>query len=332
MHTLKLKTYLSYSDFLKDWKNENFQFTLQTSGSTGAPKTILLDRKKLEISAKQTLNALPQIDTAKALCALPTNKMGGFMQLVRAAIWKSDIIIVKPTLNPLKNLSQDVTFGNISISPMQLHEILKDNKSREMLKTIKFVLVGGAPISSIIKSELISYKEKNIFYTYGMTETYSHIALKQHNYPYFKPLKGIEIKLDSNGVLLICGEITNNQWLVTGDVCILHKNKEFEVLGRADNLINSGGIKFVAEELEQEIAHLINHHFYITGTSDGFLGQAVTIISENNTEPLDLDILNTVLVKKFGKYAKIKKEIKTKIDVDNNTGKIKRKKEWENIN
>jgi len=316
--------YTSFDSFLKDWRNPEHVFQLKTSGSTGLPKVMTLDRSLLEISANQTHKAIKGISEQPMLCCLPTDKMGGFMQMVRAAIWQVSCTVIAPSNNPLLNMERNGG-GSISLSPMQLYHILTDSGSQEVLKQFDTILVGGASISAILQQKLGDLQHPQLYFTYGMTETYSHIAMRKHPHLYFKLLDGYESRLSNQQSLEVKGAVTRNQWLDTGDVVHFVEDNAFEIVGRVDNIINTGGVKFSAEQLEQEISKLFYKPFYISSMKDAALGERIALIVEDAME-VDLISLNNALKHNFGSNAKIRTIIENKIEVNIITGKIQRKK------
>lgn len=316
--------YNNFNKFLKDWNNSEYIFEIKTSGSTGTPKLMTLDRKLLRLSANQTSNAIEGINTQPIFCCLPTDKMGGFMQLVRAAIWQVPCTVIKPTNNPLINFKEKAA-GSISLSPMQLYNILLESESKINLAKFDTILVGGASISVVLHAMLEDFEHASLYFTYGMTETYSHIALRKHPHLYFQLIDGYEKRLTEQNSLAIKGAITQNKWLDTGDVVNFVEGNKFEIIGRIDNIINSGGVKYSAEQLEQVIAKLYNKPFYISSIKDAVLGQKIALIVEDAID-VDLNLLNNSLKTALGSNAKIRTIIENKIDINLVTGKVLRRK------
>lgn len=100
-------------DILRRWERGDNHFTLTTSGSTGEPSVIEHSRKALEWSAESTRNTwfnnTNQPGEKKTLapiqlCILPLNKAGGFMQLIRSAVWKSPLWIGPTSANPFNDV------------------------------------------------------------------------------------------------------------------------------------------------------------------------------------------------------------------------------------
>jgi O-succinylbenzoic acid--CoA ligase len=91
-----------------------------------------------------------------------------------------------------------------------------------------------------------SDSETFIFETYGMSETLSHIGLKQilpEPEEYFTVFENVEISLDERNCLRIYAPKLNPDILQTNDLVEIKNGKQFKFLGRIDNVINSGGAK-----------------------------------------------------------------------------------------
>ncbi|MFC5270418.1 AMP-binding protein [Adhaeribacter terreus] len=278
-------------ELCRDWLNGVQEFAIQTSGSTGAPKVITLTRQQLEASAKATIKALQVQKNDRALVCLNAETVGGLMLLVRGFLGEMQLTIIEPTANPLAVLSPESSFEYASFVPMQMQEMLVFSPdSIAFFNRIKAILVGGAPVSYNLQQQ-ISQLAVPVYHTYGMTETASHVALKRLNgpeaSPYFKTLPGVEISTDNRNCLIIKGAQTNFETVTTNDRVNIIDPETFEWLGRADFVINSGGVKIQAEKvetvLETALAQLgITANSFITSVPDEKLGEKVVAVLELN--------------------------------------------------
>ena len=129
-----------------------------------------------------------------------------------------------------------------------------------------------------------------------MTETYSHVAMQQISATgnnSFSALKDISFSADNRSRLIINAPHLGIEGLLTNDVIRLISPTEFELLGRADNVINSGGVKIHPEQVEQKLEELLpDNRYFIHGFSDPILGEAVALfiesgdIDQNKTDKL----------------------------------------------
>lgn len=301
--------------FLKEWFNSDDFIVVATSGSTGIPKKITLKKKHVINSAKATGEVFDLKRNTSALLCLPVKYIAGKLMLVRAIIlgWKLDYI--NPTSNPLKNITRFYDFS--AMTPMQV------KSSISKIESIKKLIIGGGKIPFSLENELKKINTE-IFETYGMTETITHIAIKPVNGlilnpVYFKTLQNINIYKDKRDCLVIEAPKISDEFIFTNDVINLISPTEFEVLGRYDNVINSGGIKLQPELIEKKLSQLISNRFFLFGIPDSYLGEKLVLFIEGNDFILDF---NEVFLKKY----EIPKNVYfLKKFEETETGKINRK-------
>lgn len=275
------------------WQNGEDTFVVHTSGSTGQPKPIEWKRKFIEKSAKQTLDVFDIQPDDKILLCLSVQTAGGIMMLIRGIIANLPIAVVEPSGNPLATISAQHNYTLASFVPLQMHHMLTgyDFSSVQKLNKFRKVLVGGASMNNDW-SKRFTDLDPDFYHTYGMTETYTHIALRKLNgekaTPRFVPMKGIQVSKDREERLVINGEITGYADIVTNDRVIIHTDGSFEILGRIDNVINSGGIKIQLEKIDNALARLkqlAGRTYFTWYVDDKELGQKLIAIIKG--EPLD---------------------------------------------
>ena len=274
--------------FLKAWLNGNASFSIQTSGSTGVPKTITHKRVQMEASATATIQALQLSSSHVALVCIPTRYVGGRMMLVRALLQEMPIIAMEPEGNPLaRALQEDVPVGFCALVPLQMERFLDESFSVvDKLSSTQAVILGGAPVSPRLEQRLQEVPCP-VYHTYGMTETVSHVALRSLNGPQrseaFTLMPGIDAETDDRGCLRICGAVSNQEWVQTNDLIAWEGDRSFRWLGRADNVINTGGVKVFIETVERTIESLWpkkGQRFFLYGKADERLGQQVRLMVE----------------------------------------------------
>lgn len=277
--------------FIERWQAGDEFFEFNTSGSTGQPKTIRLERWKMELSATRTIDALGLSENMTALVCMSPQFIGGAMMIVRALTARMNLIIVPATRQPFEHLTAPFDFS--AMVPMQLSQLLESGTKEQLqlLDTAKHIILGGAGVSTALVKK-IAPLSATYWSTYGMTETVSHIALKQLNgsspASTFSVLDGVSIKTGHEGQLCICDKITDNLWLETNDVVDIINEHEFVWLGRLDNVINTGGVKVMAEKVELGIEKLMQQAFphckyFIAGMPDETFGSAVTLFLEHGS-------------------------------------------------
>lgn len=276
---------VAYRPFLSDWLNEEVHVTVHTSGSTGSPKPIQIQKSRMAAHARMTGEFFHLQPGDKALVCLPAAYIAGKMMLVRGIVLGLDLTFVEPDSRPLSGLPpQDFAFA--ALVPLQVEQsVLHDRLAFERIHT---VIIGGAPISPALHEQL-QQCSNHLYATYGMTETITHIAVQDvRQEEWFTPLPGVTLRQDDRDCLVIEAPAIVDEPVVTNDVVDLH-HQRFRWLGRYDNVINTGGIKVHPEQVEKVLAPFIAQRFFIAGWPDEQLGQIVTLLVEG--EAVDLDEL-----------------------------------------
>ncbi|MDX5321219.1 MAG: AMP-binding protein [Bacteroidota bacterium] len=262
--------------FAQQWLSPQIEFEVKTSGSTGEPKTIVLKREQMEASIRGTASLLKPTEKDHIFLPLNPETIGGMMAIARAIEWNISLTISKPEANPMLSLLEKHTYTFCSLVPLQAIDILTDELSKRKLNQFRKILLGGASISENLLTALQSLQP--VFYhTYGMTETCSHIAARQLNgenkQDYFYPLPEVNVGLNEEECLWIEAPSALHHPLQTNDIARIHVSGGFEILGRKDRTIISGGIKIQLDEMETLFAPLLeNRPFFCFGETDTRFG------------------------------------------------------------
>lgn len=277
------KDYEGLVDFMLDWHNgaENFHFL--TSGSTGSAKRITVNRNQIQASIDATQKKLCLSKHHTVLLCLNPNFVASKMMVARAISIGMNLVIAPASASPLQPIRTKIDF--VSLVPFQIYKMIADG-SVSQLEKIKTVLIGGAPLEQWAIDYLSKFKN-DIYLTYGMTETVSHIALQKitdlDSNGLYSILDGIAIQMDHRSCLCIMGAVTNHKLISTNDMVSLKSGNTFEWLGRYDNIINSGGIKINPEKLERLIAsEFSDKNFFVAGIPNKELGQKCILVIEGN--------------------------------------------------
>jgi o-succinylbenzoate---CoA ligase len=273
-------------NFIEAWWQGQATFTLQTSGSTGVPKQILVTREQLEASARGTLSALYLRENDTALICVNTHYIAGIMMLVRCLIGNLKMEIIEPSADPFEKLSLKSTFDFCALVPYQVEAII-NRYGLTGINCIKKLIVGGAPLSYSLRQKL-AVASSAIYLTYGMTETLSHIALQRisgnHVSDFFTALPSIKLSQDQRKCLIIQAPYVSEK-VITNDIVEILTENTFLWLGRWDNVINSGGVKLFPERIETSIASVFEklmhkNDFFIQGIADEKLGTKAVLFIE----------------------------------------------------
>ena len=305
---------------VSEWKNSVEFYTVQTSGSTGTPKSINLKRTQLVASAERSNAFFNLNETSTVLLCLSPKTIAGKMILIRALVGNYAVDVVEPTSNPLMHLPTNKTYDFASLVPFQLHRILEETPySIELFKTI---LLGGMPLSLETEKNLMQFN-CTFYMGFGMTETVSHIAIREVGKISYSCMNGVTISINENCCLIINDKCLNIEKLVTTDVIKMLSPNEFIWMGRNDFVINSGGIKIHPEQIERTISKHITGDFIVSYEYDSTLHQKCILISCNPISDEVKQIISQAIKTHFNKYAIPKKYICSPI-IRRENGKIDR--------
>ncbi|GAA3309700.1 AMP-binding protein [Arthrobacter ramosus] len=246
---------------------------VRTSGSTGTPKATVLTVDELAASSMATAIALR--GEGQWLLALPLQYVAGVQVLVRSLFagtrpWAMDLsngFTPEAFTSGAEELTDTIRFT--SLVPTQLQRLL-DSPSPQtlaMLRRFNAILLGGAPAPAPLLDAAREAGLK-VVTTYGSAETCGGCVYDG------RPLEGVQVMLDDDGRVLLGGDTVasgyldapeataeaffeedGTRWYRTNDLGELAADGTLTVLGRADDVIITGGVKasaaFIQAELEK---------------------------------------------------------------------------------
>lgn len=274
--------------FLQEWRSPSLFLETATSGSTGIPKTIRINKKQMIASALMTGEFLEIKKGENALLNLSLDTIAGKMMIVRAIVLELNLFVTSLSKNPFYSTLNIPQIDFIALVPYQVNDIL--NQHANELKKIKSIIVGGAACSENLIENL---KAKGIqaYQTFGMTETISHIAMRKIGITteeHYSTLPNVFISVNFDQQLIIDAPDLSVNNLITNDIVALISENSFIWRGRADYIINSGGVKIHPEKIEQILSKYIEVPFFISSVKDDLLGEKIILIIESSNK-LKLD-------------------------------------------
>ena len=297
-------------DFILDWFDSKHYLEIKTSGTTGEPKIIKVQKQAMVNSALATGDFFELQPGNTILNCLPVKYIAGKMMFVRAFILGLEMDFVAPSSNPMKRNKNNYDF--VAMVPLQAEN------SIAQLNQIKKLIVGGAKVNDTLEKKLAKSK-CTVFETYSMTETVTHIAVKKIGQKAFTVFPNITISQDDRNCLVISAPDLDVENIATNDIVELVARNQFIWLGRQDNVINSGGIKLIPEQIEAKLSEKLTSRFFVAGIPDEKLGEKLLLFIEGAPFELDASIFDSL-----DKYEK-PKEIKfIPHFAETETGKIKR--------
>jgi len=298
-------------EFFLDWFDKKDYIEMTTSGTTGLPKLVRLKKQAMIQSALATGDFFDLEPGNKALLCLPTQFIAGKMMLVRSLILGLELDVVSPSLHPLE--LNKTTYDFVAMVPLQVQNSIDE------LSKVRKLIIGGAKLDSALEEKLLPLKTE-IYETYGMTETITHIAAKRLGDSVFSILPNVKISQDDRQCLVINVATISDEPIVTNDLVELLNEQQFKFLGRIDNVINSGGVKLIPEQIEAKLSGKIVNRFFVTGLPDTTLGEKLVLVIEGEKQEFEPDFFDVL-----GKYEKPKEIVFVSKFKENENGKLLRK-------
>ncbi len=230
------------------WAVPDSPVVVRTSGSTGAPRRVVLSPEALRASAAATHSRLG--GPGQWLLALPAASVAGLQVLVRSLLAGTEPVDVAahPSFaDAVRDLSGERAY--VSLVPTQLHRLAAAGEL-ELLRRFDAVLVGGASLAPGLAGRCTDVGVP-VVRTYGMSETCGGCVYDG------RPLDGVALRLDVDGRIHLAGpvlfdgyegdpattaQVLRDGWFGTSDVGHRAADGHLAVLGRVDDMVVSGGV------------------------------------------------------------------------------------------
>ncbi len=270
------------AEFLKEWWSDSDSMLLQSSGSTGEPKQFYALKQHMRASAQLSCECLGLKAGQSVLLRLPIRYIAAKMMIVRCLVAQLKLCLREAKSNIWEGIDANQTVDFAPIVSIQAAQV-----SEEDLARIGTILLGGGLVPENIERKL-SRHPGLVYASYGMTETLSHIALRRINgdgaSPRYTALRGVACSMDSNDCLVLTVPHLGIEQMATHDIVTIHEDGRFSILGRQDNIINSGGIKLQAEQIEEILKLATGLNVVALAQPHEQLGQSVALLWEGSIE------------------------------------------------
>lgn len=258
---------------------------MPTSGTTGAPKGVVLTHEALRFAAYASTTYLGVEADSRWLACLPLHHIGGFSVVSRALICETGLV-VHPAFDAADvELAALAGATHVSLVPTALGRIDAGLFRR--------ILLGGSAIPAD--------RPPNTVATYGMTESGAGVVYDG------LPLNGVGLMVGNDGVISLSGPSMlrcyrdgtdpkdADGWYRTGDVgSVDAATGSLTVAGRADDLIITGGENVWPEPVERLLtADPRVAEVAVVGRADPEWGQRVTAVVVP-TDPADPPVLGAL--------------------------------------
>jgi O-succinylbenzoic acid--CoA ligase len=228
---------------------------MHTSGTTAAPKPVVLTHGNFLASALGSAVALGLDQAERWVCPMPLTHVGGLSIPIRSSIYATTAVLhgrfdTEAVLNELMDPTRRITL--VSLVPTMLARLLDAGLARP--PTLRWALLGGGPIAPALL-ERAEQAGVPVAPTYGMTEACSQIAT------FGWPLPGVELRTSEGeikvrGAIVSPGAVDEHGWLHTGDLGEFDERGRLVITGRKSDTIVSGGENVAPAEVE---AALLEH-------------------------------------------------------------------------
>ena len=231
---------------------------VETSGSSGEPKRVVLSRAAVLASVAATERRLG--GSGRWLLALPAAYVAGLQVVVRSLVAGHQPSLLEEHGSIAAAVAgRDLDF--VSLVPTQLHRLLDDPEETAALRTFRTVLLGGGPIEPALRERAVS-DGVTVVATYGSAETAGGCVYDGVG------LDGVGLAVDADGRLRISGPMLFDRydgdpeltaaalvdgWYLTSDAARIDEDGRLRVLGRLDDVVVTGGVNVPAPAVARRV-------------------------------------------------------------------------------
>ena len=296
-----------------------------TSGTTGTPKGVVLTHGNLLASAEALLIAWRWTSEDRLILCLPLFHMHGLGVGVHGTLLAGASAILQPAFDPESVLSAAADDATMFFGVPTMYTRLVDAPGAERLGALRLCVSGSAPLAADMHRRIADACGQSILERYGMTETVMLVSNpfngERRPGTVGFPLPGVEVRLaDGSDEIEVRGPnvfggyldrpdanaeaFTSDGWFRTGDIGELDGDGYLSIVGRAKELIISGGYNVYPREIEDVLrAHPSVVDAAVVGTPSDEWGEIVTAYIEA-TDDLDADELIAFAAAQLAPYKK----------------------------
>ncbi|HEX6230526.1 MAG TPA: fatty acid--CoA ligase family protein [Actinomycetota bacterium] len=227
---------------------------VHTSGTGGVPKLVEFDRRAVEAAVASSSLALEATPDDVWICCLPLAHVGGLLVLLRGLLMGAPVRVHRSFDPAAVAAERDAAF--VSVVPTMVVRLLEHAVD---LSHLRGILVGGSHLSPALR-ERAERSGARVIETYGLTESCGGVVYDG------RPLSGTQVRIGDEGGIELRGPttmlgyrfdppgtaeaFTRDGWLRAGDAGEIDSEGRLHVVGRADDLIKTGGEKVWPDEVE----------------------------------------------------------------------------------
>ncbi len=289
--------------------DEGVTLVIPTSGTAGDPKLVQFDRGAIDGAVAASTFALEATPRDPWICCLPLAHVGGILVLLRGVLLGAPVTVHRSFDPAFIRAEPDVAF--MSLVPTMLGRLLVAGVD---LARFRAILVGGAHLTPDLRARA-ERAGARVIETYGLTESCGGVVYDG------LPLPGVEMRVNEDGGIELRGPMlmlgyrfdveatkrafTQDGWLKPGDAGEIDAEGHLHVVGRIDDLINTGGEKVWPEEVEAAMReHALVAEVGVGGRLDPEWGQRVVafVVPSDPDRPPTLAELRDFVADRIGRH------------------------------
>jgi malonyl-CoA/methylmalonyl-CoA synthetase len=300
-----------------------------TSGTTGRSKGAMLSRANLASNAAALVEAWHFTSGDVLLHALPLFHVHGLFAAINTVLASGSSLVLLSNFDAeavLKRLPQVTVFMGVPTHYTRLLQLTGLN--REVTGHMRLFISGSAPLLMDTHQEFLRRTGHAILERYGMTETLINTSNPCDGVrkagSVGMPLPGIAVRVvdatgavdpqaDVTGTLQVTGpnvfagywrdpektrgEFTADGWFRTGDLGRIDRDGYVYIVGRAKDLVISGGYNVYPKEVEMELDALSGVlESAVFGVPHPDFGEGVTavVVPQPSTALSEADVVNSL--------------------------------------
>ena len=281
-----------------------------TSGTTGRPKGAVLSHGNLDAGALSLVQAWGWTPEDRLVHALPMFHMHGLGAAINGTLSAGASMVVLPRFDPAAVVDAVTAYGaTLFFGVPTMYARLRDSGRLAELSGLRLLVSGSAPLDPVLFQAIAAETGQAPIERYGMSETVMLTSNPLHGErragSVGLPLPGVEARLGEGGAVEVTGpnvfggywerpdsdreSFTADGWFRTGDIGELDPDGYLRLVGRASDLIITGGYNVYPREVEDAIlSHPDVVDAAVVGIPDDTWGETVVAYVVLRARPAEI--------------------------------------------
>lgn len=312
---------------------------IYTSGTSGAPKGVMLTHANLMFTAKSAARMRSLSPRDRSYCVLPMAHVVGIATQFLGSMCGGASVLFEPRFTPAETarvLAQEGITSFVGVPAMYARLLEWARSTGHVLKTdsVRFLAAAGSPMTAPLKAEVEATFGQALHNGYGLTEcgptiSQTRIEAPRSDCAVGHPIDGVNVRIvDSRGHDVPLGDvgelwarspglmkgyylnpaataeaINTDGWFNTGDMARFDLDGALNIVGRTKELIIRSGLNVYPVEVEQAInAHSDIVQSAVVGRTVGHNEEVVAFVEKREGSSLDAATLQQYLREKLAPY------------------------------